>query len=67
MRFKVGLSPSKKVVFICFNESPSKVMENTFYFKLKAFLVLEVFRFLSQLFGYLEKRLGKKAKVNFTD
>ena len=28
--FKVGLSPSKKKVFICFNDSPSKMMKNPF-------------------------------------
>ena len=25
---KAGLSPSKKILFICFNESPLKVMKN---------------------------------------
>ena len=32
---------------------------------LKAFFVLEIFTFLSGLFGFVEKRLEKKAKVNF--
>ena len=32
---------------------------------LKALFVLEIFTFLSLLFGYIEKRLDKKAKVNF--
>ena len=32
--FKVGLLPSKKVCFICFNESPLKMMENVFYITL---------------------------------
>ena len=27
---KDGLSPSKKVVFICLNESPLRVMKNAF-------------------------------------
>ena len=31
-RFKVGLSSSKKIPFICFNECPLKVMKNAFYF-----------------------------------
>ena len=35
-----------------------------FYFMLKALFVLEVFTFLSWLFGYAEKRLDKKAMVN---
>ena len=39
--FKVGLSPFKKIVFICFNEIPLKMMKNTFYFILKALFVLK--------------------------
>ena len=45
--FKVGLSPSKKKVIICFNHSPSKMMKNAFYFILKALFVLKIFKFLS--------------------
>ena len=45
--FKVGFSPSKKVFFICFNDSPSKMMKNAFYFILKALFVLKIFNFLS--------------------
>ena len=37
----------KRFIFICFNESPLKVMKNTFYFTLKALLVLEIFKFMS--------------------
>ena len=44
---KVGLSPSKKIFFICFNGSPSKMMKNAFYFILKALFVLKMFKFLS--------------------
>ena len=33
---------------------------------LKVFLVLEIFTFLSWLFGYAEKRRDKKAKVNLS-
>ena len=44
---KVGLSPSKNTFFICFNDSPSKMMKNAFYFILKALFVLKIFRFLS--------------------
>ena len=36
--FKVGLSPSKKNWFICFNESPLKMMKNAFYFILFHFI-----------------------------
>ena len=40
-------------------------MKNAFYFTLKAFLVLQIFTFLSWVFGYVEKRLDKKAMFNF--
>ena len=43
---KVGLSPSKKVFFICFNDSPSKMMKNAFYFILKALFLLKIFKSL---------------------
>ena len=39
-------------------------MKNAFYFILKALFILEVFTFF-WFFGYVEKRLDKKAKVNF--
>ena len=42
---KVGLSPSKKNYFICFNESPLKMMKNAFYFILKAPFVLKYLNF----------------------
>ena len=58
--FKVGFSLSKKVVFICFNERPFKVMKNAFYFMLKALFVLEIFTFLSSRLGYVEKWLDEK-------
>ena len=34
-------------------------------FMSKALFVLEIFSFLSRLFGYAEKQLDKKAKFNF--
>ena len=40
----VGLSPSKKNCFICFNKSPIKMMKNAFYFILKALFILEMFK-----------------------
>ena len=46
---------SKKSVFICFNDGSSKMKKNTFYFTLKALFVLKVFKFLSWLFGHVEK------------
>ena len=42
---KVGLSPSKKVFFVCFNDSLSKIMKNAFYFIIKALFVLIIFKF----------------------
>ena len=32
---------------------------------LKALFVLDIFTFLSRVFGYVEKRLDKKAMVNY--
>ena len=40
---KVGLSPFKKKFFISFNDSPSKMTKNAFYFILKALFVLKIF------------------------
>ena len=51
---KVGLSPSKKFIFICFSESPLKMMKNAFYFILKALMVLKIFKFLSWHLGHVE-------------
>ena len=48
----VGLHiPKKKRLF----DSPSKMMKYVFYFILKAFFVLKIFKFLSWLFGHVEK------------
>ena len=52
---KVGLSPSKNFFLICFNDSPSKMMKNAFYFILKALFVLKIFKFLSWIFVHLDK------------
>ena len=54
-KVKVGFSPSKKVYFICFIESPLKMMKNAFYFILKALFVLKIFKFLSWLFVHVGK------------
>ena len=37
----VGFSPSKKKLFVCFNDSPSKMMKNAFYLILKALFILK--------------------------
>ena len=44
-------------------ESPLKMMKNTFYFILKALFVLKIFKFLSLLFGHVEKRLIRKIRL----
>ena len=41
------------------------MMENAFYFTLRARFVLTIFEFLSRLFGHVEKWLDSKDKVNF--
>ena len=38
-------------------ESSLRIVINAFYFILKAPLVLKIFKFLSWVFGYAEKRL----------
>ena len=60
---KVGLSSSTKNLFICFNDSPSK-MTNFFYFILKAPFVLKIFNFLSWLFVHMKNGLIIKIKLN---
>ena len=45
--------PKKCVIGLI--ESPLKMMKNAFYFILKAFLVLKIFKFLSQLFSHVGK------------
>ena len=51
---KSGSDLSKRI-FICFSESPLKMMKNVVYFILKAFFVLKIFIFLCWLFGYWGK------------
>ena len=45
--FKVRHSSPRKNCFICFNESPLRMMKNAFYFIFKPLLVLKTFNFLS--------------------
>ena len=47
-------------------ESPVEMTKHAIYFISSALFVLEIFKFLSWLFGYLEKRLDKKAMVSFS-
>ena len=45
--------PKKIVLFG--NESPLKMLKNTFYSILKALFVFKIFKLLSSLFGHVEK------------
>ena len=59
-----------KGTFICLREFlvtgiTLKMIKIAFYFILKALFPLKIFKFLSWLFGLVEKRLGQKDKVNF--
>ena len=45
--------------------SPLKLIKNAFYFTLKTFFFFKIFKFLSGLSDYVEKRLNQKDKVNF--
>ena len=51
----MGSGFPEKNYFICYNESPLKMMGNAFYFILKAHFVCKIFKFLSWLFGHVEK------------
>ena len=51
---KVALSGLRQFLA---TKSPLKIMKNSFYFTLKALFVLKRFKFLSWLFGHVEKRL----------
>ena len=55
----------KRNCFICFNEGPFKMINNSFNFMVKALFILKIFKFLSSVFGQVEKRLDKKGKANF--
>ena len=59
LRFSNFLKPDshipKKIIFICFIESPLKMMKNAFYLILKALFVLKIFKFLSWHFGHAEE------------
>ena len=53
---KVGLLPSKKTRVICFIESPSNMMKNTFYFTWKFFSFSRYLRFCNDfLVGLIRK------------
>ena len=55
----------KNVFIICFNESPSNIMKNAFYFILKLFLFSRYFSFCLDFLEMQRKRLDQKYKINF--
>ena len=60
----VGLLPSMKVGFICFNESPLKTMKKFFLFHpQKLFSIQRYLNFRPDLFGHVIKPLDKKANL----
>ena len=56
VHLKLDCHPPKKINFICFNESPLKLVKNAFCSILKALFILKTFNVLSWLIGYVEKR-----------
>ena len=61
--YKGGLSGLRRFLA---TENSLKMIKNAFYFTLKALLVLKIFKFrYLKHFGYVEKWLDKKDKVNF--
>ena len=54
--FKIGLSPSKIILFVCFNERPLKMIIFLFHLKSSALC--------PDLFSHVLKHLDKKTKVN---
>ena len=56
---------SKNVCFICFIESPLKMMKNASYFILRTVLVLKILNFCYESLVMLKKRLDLKNMVNF--
>ena len=53
-----------KICLICFNESPLKIIKNTFHFTLKALFVLKIFNICLDFLVTYKKRLDQKGKVN---
>ena len=62
---KVGFSTSRKVDFICLDESPLKMIKNGFYFILRALFVHKYLDFCPDFFCHVGKRFDKRATVNF--
>ena len=67
LRHKSSCHLSKKVGFICFDESPLKMMSIAFYLSLNALFGFKIFTFSSRPFWLCRKMVDKKAKVNFNN
>ena len=52
-----------KNLFICFNDSPSKIMKNGFYFILKALFFFKIFKFSSTFWAYRKNGLMRKISL----
>ena len=63
IKLKVGLWSSKTIYIICLIESPLTFMKNAFYFILKTFFFLNMFKFLSRLFGPVGKTAWLEGQV----
>ena len=64
----VGLSPSKKkFLFVCFNDSPSKMMKNDFYFILKVFSFSRYLNFYLDFWACKKNRLIRKVNYEIYD
>ena len=57
------LSPSKKMCFIGFNESPLKILKNAFYFIVKAPFVLKYLNFFLTFWSCRKDGLIRKIKL----
>ena len=62
VQLKVALSGMRQF-FV--TEIPLKMKKNTFYFILKALFILKMFKFISWLFGHVEKQLDWEDEINF--
>ena len=63
-RVNVRFPSSKKVDFICFNESLLKVMKKVFCFILKPFLFWRYWHLCPDLFGQVGKRIDKRKQIS---
>ena len=63
-RVNVRFPSSKKVDFICFNESLLKVMKKVFCFILKPFLFWRYWHLCPDLFGQVGKRIDKWKQIS---